>query len=105
VPQYSVRPHLEYCVWLWALGPSLQDVEDLECVQRRAMNLEGSGTQVLQKGLFTLERRRLRDNPVTLSNNLKGGCREMGFGLFSQVIVMRGNGLKLYQVCEIQVGY
>lgn len=104
MPQYSVRPHLEYCVWLWALHYK-KDVEDLECVQRRAMNLEGSGTQVLQKGLFTLERRRLRDNPVTLSNNLKGGCREMGFGLFSQVIVMRGNGLKLYQVSEIQVGY
>lgn len=67
--------------------------------------MKGLELQVLQKGLFTLERRRLRDNPVTLSNNLKGSCREMGFGLFSQVIVMRGNGLKLYQVSEIQVGY
>ena len=30
-------------------------------------------------------------------NDLKGGCGEVGFSLFSQVTVMRGDGLMMHQ--------
>ncbi|KAK4825787.1 hypothetical protein QYF61_002371 [Mycteria americana] len=73
VPLYLalVRLHLECCVHFWA--PCYK--KDVE------------------------EKRSLRGDLLSLYNYLKGGCNEVGVGLFSQVTShrTRGDGLKLHQ--------
>ncbi|GAB0178949.1 opsin-3-like [Grus japonensis] len=97
IPLYSVLSGLEYCVQLWS-PLYKKDVDRLERVQRRATRMiKGLGSLPYEErlralGLFSLEKKRLRSDLITMFQYLKGGYKEDGDSFFtrSHMEKMRG---------------
>uniref|UniRef100_A0A803KA44 Uncharacterized XB5861580 n=1 Tax=Xenopus tropicalis TaxID=8364 RepID=A0A803KA44_XENTR len=97
-----VRPHLEYAVQFWT--PVLKwDIIELERVQRRATKLvKGMESlsyeeRLAKLGLFTLEKRRLRGDMITMYKYIRGSYNNLSNVLFTSRSFQqtRGHPLRL----------
>lgn len=76
-----MRPHLKSCLQFWA--PHYNNIEVLEQIQRKAMNMEkglkqkSCEEQLKELSWFNLEKRRLSADLVPLYNHLKGDCSHL----------------------------
>ncbi|KAJ7408952.1 hypothetical protein WISP_117657 [Willisornis vidua] len=104
LPFYSalVRPQLEYCIQVW--GPQhKKDIDMLEQVQRaaskptRGLEFISYEDRMRDMGLFSLEKRRLRRDIITVFQYLNGACHRAKEGLFTSDRTT-GNGFKLKEV-------
>lgn len=93
VPLHStlVRPYLECCVQFGPLsarhrGPGVCPKKCKETV--KDLDHKSFEEHLRERGLFSLEKRRLCRDLIALNNDLKGGCAEVGVGLCSQVSVI-----------------
>ncbi|PKU43328.1 hypothetical protein llap_6368 [Limosa lapponica baueri] len=78
-----VRPHLEFCIQLWSFQHR-KDMDLLECVQRRATKMIREMEYLSYKdwlrelGLFSLEKRRVREHLIVAFQYLKGAYNKKG---------------------------